>query len=68
MSDERRCLAAVRPKAPQTDGWPSRHSREYCPDREREILLLVARGLSNNEIAASLVILAYETGLLIPGR
>lgn len=90
-------FVAARPRA----GWGAADRKESMraavaslTDREREIMMLVARGLSNDEIAADLfispatvkthlarvmaktdahdraqlVVLAYESGLIAPGR
>jgi DNA-binding NarL/FixJ family response regulator len=80
---------ASRPERPRIDG----HQLDVLTEREREVLSLVAGGLSNDEIAtqlyvspltakthvsriltklaardrAQLVVLAYESGLVIPG-
>jgi DNA-binding NarL/FixJ family response regulator len=81
---------ASRPERPQLDG----RQLGVLTDREREVLSLVATGLSNDEIArqlfvspltakthvsriltkldardrAQLVVLAYESGLVMPGN
>ncbi|HEY2080810.1 MAG TPA: response regulator transcription factor [Streptosporangiaceae bacterium] len=81
---------ASRPERPQLDG----RQLAVLTDREREVLSLVATGLSNDEIArqlfvspltakthvsriltkldardrAQLVVLAYESGLVMPGN
>jgi DNA-binding NarL/FixJ family response regulator len=96
-STTRRLLERFAPQLTAAPG-PERAAREQAlellTDRERAVLVLVARGLSNAEIAAALtvaeatvkthvhriltkldlrdrvqaVVLAYETGLITPGR
>lgn len=51
-----RLLDRFTPMLPVTSGEPSRPELDRLTDREREVLLLVAQGLSNGEIAARLVL------------
>ena len=74
-------FVASRPRAGMSKGSRARETIRSLTDREREILMLIARGLTNEEIAgeliispatvkthdrAQLVVCAYESGLVSP--
>ncbi|MFH8608963.1 response regulator [Streptomyces sp. NPDC018029] len=55
-STTRRLLDRFAPMLPTTGGQPQLKQLERLTDREREVMILVAQGLSNGEIAARLVL------------
>jgi DNA-binding NarL/FixJ family response regulator len=55
-STTRRLLDRFTPMLPSTSGADEHSELERLTDREREVLLLVAQGLSNGEIARKLVL------------
>ncbi|WP_405980104.1 response regulator [Streptomyces sp. NBC_00158] len=55
-STTRRLLDRFAPMLPTTTAEPENKEIERLTDREREVMLLVAQGLSNGEIAARLVL------------
>ncbi|MFK4065021.1 response regulator [Streptomyces sp. NPDC029674] len=55
-STTRRLLDRFAPMLPTTGGRPELKQLERLTDREREVMILVAQGLSNGEIAARLVL------------
>ncbi|RFU86349.1 DNA-binding response regulator [Streptomyces triticagri] len=55
-STTRRLLDRFAPMLPQTGAGPQHKELERLTDREREVMVLVAQGLSNGEIAARLVL------------
>ncbi|MFJ5549332.1 MULTISPECIES: response regulator transcription factor [unclassified Streptomyces] len=55
-STTRRLLDRFAPMLPTTTAEPQHKELERLTDREREVMLLVAQGLSNGEIAARLVL------------
>ncbi|MFG2514834.1 response regulator [Streptomyces sp. NPDC048584] len=55
-STTRRLLDRFAPMLPSTGAQPEHKQLERLTDREREVMVLVAQGLSNGEIAARLVL------------
>ncbi|WP_119294321.1 response regulator transcription factor [Streptomyces sp. YIM 130001] len=55
-STTRRLLDRFSPMLPHTGAGPQHKELERLTDREREVMVLVAQGLSNGEIAARLVL------------
>ena len=55
-STTRRLLDRFAPMLPSTGGEPKHKELERLTEREREVMVLVAQGLSNGEIAARLVL------------